>query len=68
MKFVQYKDVDGRRGLGIQLSNSGQIVSLNDADPTIPADMVSFLHCQYPIEKIEKYVHRQQLCQNKVHY
>lgn len=68
MRFVQYEHVDGRRGLGIQLNNCDQIVGLNDADPTIPADMVSFLHCQYPIEKIEKYVRRQRSCQNEVHY
>lgn len=54
MRFVQYKDGSGRRGLGVQLNNSDQIVSLSDVDQTIPNDMVSFLHSEYSIEKVEK--------------
>lgn len=53
MRFVQYEN-SGCRGLGIQLNDGGDVVSLSGADPTIPVDMVSFLHSEYSIEKIEK--------------
>lgn len=54
MKFVQYKDAGGRRGLGVQMNDSDQIVSLSAVDQTIPEDMVSFLHSKYSIEKVKK--------------
>lgn len=53
MRFVQYKYRE-ELGLGIQLNNSELIVSLSGVDKTIPVDMVSFLHNQYSIQKIEK--------------
>lgn len=56
MRFVQYK-YNNELGLGIQLNNGEQIVSLSDADQTMPVDMVSFLHNQYSIEKVEKQVY-----------
>lgn len=55
MRFVQYKD-GCDRGLGVQLNGGESIVSLSGADTTIPIDMVSFLHCEYSIERIEKFV------------
>ncbi|KAE9525555.1 hypothetical protein AGLY_014082 [Aphis glycines] len=55
MRFVQYRD-GCDRGLGIQLNCGKSIVSLNGADPTIPVDMVSFLHSDYSIDRIEKIV------------
>lgn len=55
MRFVQYRD-GCDRGLGIQLNCGKSIVSLNGADPTIPVDMVSFLHSEYSIDRIEKFV------------
>jgi len=55
MRFVQYRD-GYDRGLGIQLNCGKSIVSLNGADPTIPVDMVSFLHSEYSIDRIEKFV------------
>lgn len=53
LRFVQYKD-GVNRGLGVQINNGASIVSLNGADETIPADLVSFLHREYPLEKVEK--------------
>lgn len=53
MRFVQYEN-NGCRGLGIQLKDRGDVVSLSGADPTIPIDMVSFLYSRYSIEKVEK--------------
>lgn len=53
MRFVQYNNC-GDRGLGVQINGGASIVSLNGADETIPVDMVSYLHCDYPIEKVEK--------------
>jgi len=55
MRFVQYRDGHDR-GLGIQLNDGESLVSLNGADPTIPVDMVSFLHSEYSVERIEKLV------------
>jgi len=55
MRFVQYRD-GCDRGLGIQLNCGKSIVSLNGTDPTIPVDMVSFLHSEYSIDRIEKFV------------
>jgi len=55
MRFVQYRD-GCNRGLGIQLNDGESLVSLSSADPTIPNDMVSFLHSEYSIERIEKLV------------
>jgi len=55
MRFVQYRD-GCDRGLGIQLNGGESIVSLSGADPTIPIDMVSFLHSEYSLERIQKYV------------
>ena len=55
MRFVQYRD-GCDRGLGIQLNDDESIVSLSGADPTISVDMVSFLHSEYSIERIEKFV------------
>lgn len=55
MRFVQYKNCDSQ-GLGIQLNDSGRIVSLSSADQNIPTDMVSFLHSDYSTEKVEKLV------------
>lgn len=55
MRFVQYRD-GCDRGLGIQLNCGKSIVSLNGADPTIPVDMVSFLHSEYSIDRIKKFV------------
>lgn len=57
MRFVQYRDGSGRRGLGVQLDDDGRkIVSLSDADATIPVDMVSFLRGQRSVESAEKCV------------
>lgn len=56
MRFVQYKD-GSERGLGIQLNDSKSIVSLSGVDSTIPVDMVSFLHSEYSVERIEKFVY-----------
>ncbi|KAL4104951.1 hypothetical protein QTP88_020227 [Uroleucon formosanum] len=55
MRFVQYRD-GSERGLGIQLNDSKSIVSLSGVDSTIPVDMVSFLHSEYSVERIEKIV------------
>lgn len=55
MRFVQYRD-GCNRGLGIQLNGGESLVSLSGADPTIPVDMVSFLHSEYSMERIEKLV------------
>lgn len=56
MRFVQYRDGSGRRGLGVQSTDGCQIISLSDADPTVPADMVSFLHDKRSVEKAKKWV------------
>lgn len=53
LRFVQYKD-GVNRGLGVQINNGASIVSLNGVDETIPTDMVSFLHREYPLEKVDK--------------
>lgn len=53
LRFVQYKD-GVHRGLGVQINNGASIVSLNGADESIPTDMVSFLHHEYPLDKVEK--------------
>lgn len=53
LRFVQYK-YRNELGLGIQLNDGELIVSLSGADKTIPIDMVSFLHNQHSIEKINK--------------
>ena len=47
MKFVQFLKTatngTQRRGLGVELPLSGEIVDLVEADPTIPSDMKTFL-------------------------
>lgn len=67
MKFVQYKE-GCDRGLGILLNDGKSIVSLNGADPTIPIDMVSFLHSEYSIERIEKFVENNKLIHKRYNH
>lgn len=53
MRFVQFKH-EGSPGLGVQLNNGEQIISLSAADKTIPSNLVSFLNTQYSLGKVEK--------------
>lgn len=53
LRFVQYKH-EGCPGLGVQVNGGEEIISLSDADKTIPTNMVSFLNTNYSLGKIEK--------------
>ncbi|XP_050528400.1 fumarylacetoacetate hydrolase domain-containing protein 2 [Daktulosphaira vitifoliae] len=53
MRFVQFKD-GCKRGLGIQLDIDGPVVNLNEADSSIPFDMVSFLKSDYSLKNVQK--------------
>lgn len=55
MRFVQYKYC-GERGLGILHDGGQQIISLSNADKTVPVDMVSFLNSEYSIDNVKKSV------------
>lgn len=55
MRFVQYKSC-GKRGLGILHNDDQQIISLSNADETIPGDMMSFLNGEYSIDNVKKLV------------
>jgi len=42
MRFVQFES-NGARGLGVEVSDGGDIVDISKCDSSIPKDMVSFL-------------------------
>ena len=42
MRFVRY-ETDGRLGLGVELSENGNVVDLTSFDPTVSESMQAFI-------------------------